>query len=45
MSTHYLLMALGFSAVVYVFYRYVFLKSPKKELPHNPHFTLKIEPE
>ncbi|AFV97429.1 MULTISPECIES: hypothetical protein [unclassified Sulfuricurvum] len=46
MSTvNYLLVALSISAVVYVFYRYVFLKSPKKELPHKPHFTLKIESE
>ncbi len=45
MSTDYLLIALGFSAVVYLFYRYVFLKNPKEELPHKPHFTLKIEPE
>lgn len=45
MSTDYLLMVLGISVVVYLFYRYIFLKNPKKKLPHKPHFTLKIEPE
>lgn len=45
MSTDYLLMALGFSVVAYLFYRYIFLKTPKEKLPHKPHFTLKIEPE
>jgi len=44
-TLNYLLIALSISALLYLFYRHAFLKSSKEELPHKPHFTLKIEPE
>ena len=40
-----LLFALGISLLVYVIYRFTFLKNPKKKRPQKPHFTLKIESE
>lgn len=40
-----LLFTLGISLLVYVIYRFTFLKHPKKKMPQKPHFTLKIEPE
>lgn len=44
-TVNYLLIALSISALMYVLYRYLFLKPQKKDLPHKPHFTLKIEQE
>ncbi len=39
----YLLVACGFMAVIYLFYRHSFLKKPKGKHPFKPPFTLKIE--
>ena len=41
----YLIIGLGLSLFIYVVYRHTFLKTPKKKMPHKPHFTLKIESE
>lgn len=44
-KTSYLVIALGISLFIYILYRHIFLKTPKKKMPHKPHFTLKIESE
>ncbi|MDD5159980.1 MAG: hypothetical protein PHI47_08020 [Sulfuricurvum sp.] len=41
----YMLIGLGISIVGYGIYRQTFLKNPKKDASHKPHFTLKIETE
>lgn len=41
----YMLIGLGISIMVYGVYRQTFLKNPKKNVPHKPSFTLKIETE
>jgi hypothetical protein len=41
----YMLIGLGISIVGYGIYRQTFLKNPKKNIPHKPNFTLKIETE
>lgn len=40
-----LIIGLAVSVIIYIIYRHTFLKTPKKKMPHKPHFTLKIEPE
>jgi hypothetical protein len=42
---NFLFIGLGLSVVIYIIYRHTFLKTPKKKMPHKPHFTLKVESE